>query len=355
VRHTEGSGPVVASDPGGATLAKRMVQRLPPWRGRDRDRQLLELSERLDQTYEQLESLRAALERTSNEAHSSTVREGLDAPVLNPTSGALVISRYLPALERVRRRLATPLDAIVAGVDTDVGRVILPSFDQFILPALLASGSWEPEEGRLIRAHLNPGMTALNVGAQVGYTAMTMANAVGEHGLVVAIEPEPLNFQLLWENLRRNAVHNVLPINAAAGDRTGATTLAYSPDNSGDHRTAPHPVAVAQVEVPMIAVDDLLPYLLVDLVVIDAQGSDHRIVSGMTNLVDRCHPPMLVEFWPAGIMELGDNPAEIIDFYRGLGYQLSVVSTGDDVSDWDAATIVALALEDRDHVTLALR
>jgi FkbM family methyltransferase len=197
-------------------------------------------------------------------------------------------------------------------------------------------------------------MSAINIGANVGYAALVMSRAVGDAGLVIAIEPEPLNFRLLWENLSRNGVTNVLPIHAAAGEHTGTTVLGYSPDNSGDHRTARHPVAVASLDVPLVAVDDLIEDQRVDLVVCDAQGFDHRIVAGMQRLIERCRPPLLVEFWPPGIMELGDRPVEVVEFYRSLGYRITVLTTGQEVSGADPQDVVDIALTNRDHVSLAL-
>jgi FkbM family methyltransferase len=276
-------------------------------------------------------------------------------PVYNHGSGALVLSRYRPALARVRSGEASPFDSVVAVAQSDLGPLLFPSFDRFMLPSVASSGAWEREEAEIIRQWLGPGATAVNVGANVGYTTMVMANAVGPDGLVLAFEPEPFNFSLLWENVRRNRLSNVLPIHAAVGERTGIVRLAQSPDNSGDHRTAPHPVAVGELDVPMIALDDLLPaHGRVDAVVIDAQGYDHRIIEGMTKTIDASRPRMLIEFWPPGIMELGDHPAAVLDRYRQLGYRIRVVTTGDESFDRSDDEIVTVALDGRDHVTLEL-
>ena len=280
------------------------------------------------------------------------LEQGTGRPVLNHGSGQQVVNWYRPALKEALA--TTGFDAIVTTVSSEVGDLLYPSFDRFMLPAVKSTGTWEFEEAEFVRSHLRPGGHALNIGANVGFMTLVMSRAVGQKGLVIAIEPEPFNFGLLWENARRNRATNVLPIHAAAGEQTGSIRLNLSPDNSGDHRTAPHPVGVSSIEVPMIAIDDLLADVQVDVVAIDAQGIDHRIVRGMSKLVARCRPPMLVEFWPTGILELEENPASVIDEYRDLGYRVELFSRNLDVTGLGAEEIVSMVLEEKDHGTLAL-
>jgi FkbM family methyltransferase len=279
-------------------------------------------------------------------------RRGVEHAVLNRGTGQQVVNWYGPVLRQALS--GAEFDALVESVSTDVGDLLFPRFDRFILPKLRAEGRWEPDEAEFVRAHLRPGGRALNVGANVGYTTLVMAQAAGPSGLVIAIEPEPFNFNLLWTNIRRNRAYNVLPVHTAAGETTGSTWLNLSPDNTGDHRTAPHPIGVGRLEVPMVALDDLIGDVDVDLIVSDAQGYDHRILRGMTMLVKRCHPPMLVEFWPPGILELGDNPVDVVEEYRSLGYRMRIVEGDRDVTDESAESVVGLVLERGDHATLAL-
>jgi FkbM family methyltransferase len=278
--------------------------------------------------------------------------QGAGRPLLNPGSGRQVVNWYGPALKQAVE--SDGFDAIVTSVRSTIGDLLYPTFDRFMLPAVKSTGTWEAEEAEFVRARLRQGGHALNVGANVGFMTLVMSHAVGPEGLVIAIEPEPFNFSLLWENVRRNRASNVLPIHAAAGEETGSIRLNLSPDNSGDHRTARHPVGVSSIEVPVIALDDLLEDVLIDVVAIDAQGFDHRIVRGMAKLVARCRPPMLVEFWPTGILELGESPASVIDEYRDLGYRVELFSSSLDVTGLPAEEIVSAVLKEKDHGTLAL-
>jgi len=271
--------------------------------------------------------------------------------VLNEASGDLVLSRYGPALASHARDQARRAQ-LLESVETDAGTLVFPMFDRFILPALRLCGRWEPEEGDHIRSRLSPGMQVLDVGANVGYTALVMAGAVGQQGLVIALEPEPFNFELLCLNLSHNGADNVIPIHTAAGERTGSVDLQRSFDNTGDHRTGPHPVGIAGIGVPIVALDDLLPAdQAIDFVFVDAQGYDHRVLMGMAKTIERCRPPMLVEFWPVGILGLGDDPDEVLSRYRGMGYRIELLPNTD-VTRLSAAEVVGHS--ETDHVTLSL-
>lgn len=322
-------------------LVWRTTYRLIRHHEERRDRLMLELLEHIEQ-------LEGAVDRARWAQQVG--------PVLNEGTGSLVLARYGPVVQGRVEDAHGGFDGALDDVACDAGRLLFPAFDRFIRPTLRRDGTWEAEEAAFIRARLRPGGRAINVGANVGYTTLVLADAVGPSGTVIALEPDPLNFSLLWHNLRRNGVGHVVPIHAAAGDRTGSISLEHSPDNAGDHRTVHQPLAVGATQVPLVRIDDLVgPDACFELVSVDAQGFDHQIVRGMRELIDRCHPALLLEFWPPGILEAGDDPTKVLDEYRALGYhRLEVLTTGDDVTHATPDSIVDLAMSGRDHVTLAL-
>jgi hypothetical protein len=89
------------------------------------------------------------------------------------------------------------------------------------------------------------------------------------------------------------------------------------------------------------------------LVVIDAQGFDHRIIEGMRRVIGESHPRLLIEFWPVGIVNAGDDPDEVLERYRQLGYGLMMLPDVE-ATALSAAEIVSKHPEGKDHVTLAM-
>jgi FkbM family methyltransferase len=182
----------------------------------------------------------------------------------------------------------------------------------------------------------------VDIGAHVGYMTLLAASRVGPEGSVLAIEAHPGNFALLQDNIVRNDIPQARAIHGAAWRCSGETlTLTVSPDNSGDHRVFRREHATQTLEVPAIALDDLLAdHRRVDVVKIDAQGTDHVALEGMRRTLARCRSIVLIEFWPPGIEEFGDRPADVLAFYRSLGYDIAMLEAPGLASDAPLEIIV---------------
>lgn len=108
---------------------------------------------------------------------------------------------------------------------TPFGELLVHPDDEFITPALVGGGLWDPSETAWLSWRLRPGMTFVDVGAHVGYFSVMASRRVGAAGRVLAFEPEPGNFALLEENLRRNGCTNATAHAAAVGARGGTVEL----------------------------------------------------------------------------------------------------------------------------------
>ena len=89
-----------------------------------------------------------------------------------------------------------------------------------------------------LKAHVGPGQTAIDLGANIGYFTLLLAQLVGQDGQVVAFEPDPENFQLLERNVRANGYTNVAVRREAVADYSGRAPLFLSDVNPGDHGLA---------------------------------------------------------------------------------------------------------------------
>lgn len=246
--------------------------------------------------------------------------------------------------------LAPLLDpTAVVRADTEVGPLWLHAHDTIITPWIQQYHTWEPETTALLRAELRAGMHVLDIGANIGYHTLLCAECVGPEGRVIALEPEPNNFALLCANVWHARVTHVEPLRVAAAAYNGRVMLSLLPNNTGDHRTFPNATHGEGVAVPCMRVDDLLnPATVIDFVKLDIQGSDHYAIQGLERTLARTRPPVVVEFWPHGIREMGDEPTDVLRYYRSLGYTLSLLETPSvdytrmsDIALVDAASAVA--------------
>lgn len=216
-------------------------------------------------------------------------------------------------------------DVVIA--ETEVGSLALHADDQVMTPIISASGSWEDDEAAWLRSVIDVGQTVIDCGANVGYFTLLMSRAVGPGGSVVAVEPERENLRLLRHNLWTNGADNVRVIAAAANYERGSLALRHNAYNKGDHQT--HRQSGADdVLVPCVTLDEVLPDARVDIIKIDTQGSDHLVVAGMKNILDR-NPAakLLVEFSLDFIADRGWSADDVLDDYRALGRPLAILET----------------------------
>jgi FkbM family methyltransferase len=195
-----------------------------------------------------------------------------------------------------------------------------------VISGALALGVYEKAETAFFLNACSSGMTFLDIGANVGYyTALALAATRGS-GRIIAMEPDPENFEYLRQTVAANSGNNVQCVRRAAAECAGRTRLFISDSNRGDNRLYPNELANGSIEIDTIAVDDQLVELgvdTVDFIKIDVQGYEGKVFAGMTNLLS--HSPKLLimsEFWPYGLRSVGTDPRSVLDGLEGYGFRL---------------------------------
>lgn len=173
-----------------------------------------------------------------------------------------------------------------------------------------------------LRGYLREGMVVIDVGANVGDLTSVAADCVGPSGRVLALEASPENACRLRERFAGTGHVDVR--HAAASDQCGSLVLHLDASNSKRHSLYASVVSVPgeSLVVPAITLDDVRHEIgHVDLVKIDAQGAEARIVAGARRLIDRDHPVVLFELWPAGMIAAGTPPAALFAVFDSLRYR----------------------------------
>lgn len=151
---------------------------------------------------------------------------------------------------------------------------------------------YELDELELLRGHVSPGSSILDVGAHVGNHTVYFAKVMGALR-VVPIEPNPRAQFLLRTNCALNDLRNVdlSFLERALGDRTAAASL-ITVDwfNSGGTtvRLDGGPVSVYRG-------DDLFAADWFDVIKIDVEGMELDVLAGLEQTIARCRPLMFIE------------------------------------------------------------
>jgi tRNA A58 N-methylase Trm61 len=99
----------------------------------------------------------------------------------------------------------------------------------FYLPLYVAyKALLDRDERKILRRLIHPGMTVIDVGANIGIYTCFFSNLVGNSGTVIAFEPSSDNFNRLLRSVSTRK--NVTPVKAVVGNFTGQTNLYLSKD-----------------------------------------------------------------------------------------------------------------------------
>jgi FkbM family methyltransferase len=183
----------------------------------------------------------------------------------------------------------------------------------------------EPRERRFFRKHVEPGMVVFDVGANLGFYTLLLADRVGPSGRVHAFEPDPLSFEILK---RRAAGRSNVEINqTAVGDHEGRITLFTNRSNRADNRVHPslgNETAEA-VEVPLTTLDTYCAARginRIDAVKMDIQGAEVAALAGFRKTLARLQPRwMLIEFSPEHLRGAGASPEAFWKVLEELGFE----------------------------------
>ena len=158
-----------------------------------------------------------------------------------------------------------------------------------------AMHSYEPGKHALIRRHLRPGMTFIDVGANKGDFTLLAARIVGDSGRVISIEPEPDNHSILRRSIELNGYTNVRVMHLALSDRDGTATLQIG-STSGAHTLSPEFSGTRTVEVPTRTLDGVVAeqqLASVDMIKIDVQGLELAVLRGAAETL-RANPRIIL-------------------------------------------------------------
>jgi len=204
-------------------------------------------------------------------------------------------------------------NAMYAVRDSDGLAHLDPNFESFMLP-------WfQPRKNDVF----------VDIGSHVGKYAVAVAKAVGEEGLVVAVEPYPENFKMLQRSVKLNHFRNVVAVNLAAWSRSCMLKfyVGSSPSQFSVNETNNDSVDVQAKRIDELLICDL-KLRRVDWIKIDVEKAELEVLQGLEETLSRFKPKLIVELW-------SKNMERVKDLLKRYGYNMVMVSnTFGSVSEW---------------------
>ncbi len=273
-----------------------------------------------------------------------------------------VVRSYLSSKEFSDRHLLVPSHDQYAWVDLDGYGMYVPPLDNEVGKHIFGSHIYEPNVTAVAGGLLRPGMTFVDIGANVGYFALMAAHLVGNSGSVLAFEPNPSNVRFLCASALANGFTNLRVIPFAASDSESILGYSASGTNGVVHRLGDDSdVFAASMLVYSTKLDTVLSDLgQVDMIKIDVEGAEHRALIGASGALRRHRPLILTEFAPYALHEVSGVSGET---YLGLlvddfGYELAAITNTGDLLEFGHSLVDTMQYFDRqatDHIDLLAR
>ncbi|WP_135820882.1 FkbM family methyltransferase [Halostella litorea] len=169
------------------------------------------------------------------------------------------------------------------------------------------------------KSNIEPGMTIVDIGANIGYFTVVFASLVGNQGHVYAFEPVAESVDILNKNLSTNGHSNVTIEHAAVSDSGGETAI-FGNENQRGHSSILSPVHENDEELGTVqttTIDTYFTDTVVDFMKIDAEGAEPRIISGAEDCLESHQPKILMELNPT-LWE--SDPEDTIEYLSDIGY-----------------------------------
>lgn len=169
---------------------------------------------------------------------------------------------------------------------------------------------FEEHELDFIVGALQPGMTFMDVGANVGLFSIPAAKKL-QHGKVFAFEPSSWTMERLAKNASLNSLSNLVMVHSAVGDYAGEAMLQVNVAGKDGLNTIGKPVHEASEivdtkKVPITTLDDFLrlhALLHVDVMKVDVEGAELMVFRGAKNLLAKPDAPLIL--YESGILTKG--------------------------------------------------
>jgi len=189
----------------------------------------------------------------------------------------------------------------------------------------------EPAFMKILRQEVTEGMTAMDIGANIGYVTLIMAELVGPSGRVYALEPEPRNFKILLKNIELNGYSNfVFPYQLGISNISGVSKFyASNKSNLGGMVASKHSKYV--IDIAITTLDDFMKGKgCPNFIKMDIEGHEVEALEGMYHTLKNAESPVkiLIEVHPTYYSQ-DHNPEKQLRRLIDIGFNTKyVVSAG---------------------------
>lgn len=193
------------------------------------------------------------------------------------------------------------------------------SIDLMSTYILLEQEDWFEDEIKFLRHWLQPGMNALDIGANYGVYTLTIAAAIGQDGHVWAFEPASITAGYLRHSIQNNNLDNITLIQSALSNHTGTANLSLNQNTELNSLQEATKDSSKTETVQVNTLDQLSQqhaFPNIDLVKLDAEGQESNILAGGSCIFVEQSPLVIFE-----IKQFDKPDLPLVQEFMDMGYQ----------------------------------
>ena len=189
---------------------------------------------------------------------------------------------------------------------------------------------------------ISEGDRIIDVGGNIGLTAIISAKSAKETGEVIVFEPEPDCYRLLKKNIKLHEMTNIHAYDIALSDKDGSLNFFIDKDYSTLNSLSEKNILnkSKKIVVQTIKYDSFMEeQMMVHLLKMNIQGGERLVIEGAGQMIKQYLPMVISEFWPEGLRNMDSDPAEFIKYFIDLGYEIYSIDLKGTVSSISESTI----------------
>ncbi len=211
-----------------------------------------------------------------------------------------------------------PVDSWTVNLTTGLRLQVPPSLRCLTTYVLLEQETWFEPEMSLMPLLLEPGMHALDIGANHGIYALEIARCTGS-GHVWAFEPTSEPLQRLRASVAANGLgERITVVGAGLADADGEASFAVQDNSELNSRGG---TSSRRETVRLLALDGYLaahaPGQVIDFVKLDAEGEEINVLAGAQRFFSHQSPVVMFEFKHGA-----SQNTPLLAAWQALGYDL---------------------------------